>query len=94
MYIYYIYVYIYINIYMYIYIYVFIYILYIYIIYLYLSLFLSIYIAIVCDHEIAHTSYAIYRDKIYIYKTLWPLFVDGCNYLKARQSHYKETIYF
>ena len=75
MYIYYIYVYIYINIYMYIYICIYLYLIYIYIIYLYLSLSLYIYIAIVCDHEIAHTSYAIYRDKIYIYIKLYGPFL-------------------
>ena len=42
-----------------------------------LSLSLYIYIVIVCDDEMTHTSYAIYGGKIYIYKTLWPLFVDG-----------------
>ena len=64
---------------MYIYIYIYIYILYIYII-------------IVCDHEITHTSYVIYRDKIYT-KLYGPFLSMGCNWLKARQSHYEETVY-
>ena len=32
--------------------------------------------------------------KTPIYKFLWPLFVDGCNCLKAIKSHYEETVYF
>ena len=48
---------------------------YIYILYISICLSLSIYIAIVCDHEIAHTSYAIYRDKIYIYIKLYGPFL-------------------
>ena len=71
---------------MYIYVYLYINIIYIYI-------YIYIYIAIVCDHEITHTSYAIYRDKIYI--KLYGLFLwMGCNCLKTRQSHYEKTVYF
>ena len=58
---------------MYIYICIYLYLIYIY--YISLSVSLSIYIAIVCDHEIAHTSYAIYRDKIYIYIKLYGPFL-------------------
>ena len=62
---------------------------YIYVIYIYVYM----HIVIVCDHEITHTSYAICRDKIYI-KLYGPLLWMGCNCLKARQSHYEETVYF
>ena len=61
------------------------------------------YIVIVCDHEITHTSYAICRGKIYIYiyvyiyiyiyiciKFYGPFLGMGCNYFKARQSHCEE----
>ena len=75
--------------------------LYIYVIYLYLSLFLSlalslyiyVYIVLVCDHEITHASYVTCRDKIYI-KFYDPFLWMGCNCLKARQSHYEQTVYF
>ena len=61
--------------------------------YLYLYLSLHIYIVIVCNHEITHTSYAFCRYKIYI--KLYDAFLwIGCNCLKARQRHYKETVYF
>ena len=77
---------------MYIYVYIYIYIC-ISVYYTYLYIYIYIYIAIVCDHEITHTSYAIYRDKIYI--KLYGLFLwMGCNCLKARQSHYEEVVYF
>ena len=55
--------------------------LYIYIsVYLYLSIYLSIYLAIVCDHEITHTSYAICREKIYR-KLYGPILWMGSNCL-------------
>ena len=83
---------------MYIYIYICISVYYTYL-YLYVCMYVSIYIyiyiyiAIVCDHEITHTSYVIYRDKIYI--KLYGLFLwMGCNCLKTRQSHYEKTVYF
>ena len=58
-----------------------------------ISLCIYLHIAIVCNHEITNTSYTICRDKIYI-KLYDPLFWLGCNCLKARQNHYKETVYF
>ena len=96
-----VYIYVYLSIYLsiYIYIYIYIYILYI-CIYLYyisisisISICLCIYIVIVCDHEITHTSYAICQDKIYV-KLYGPFLRMRCNCLKARQSHYEETVYF
>ena len=51
------------------------------------------YIVIVCNHEITHTSYAICQGKIYIYiyiKFYGPFLGMGCNCLKARHSHYEE----
>ena len=65
---------------------------YIYI-YISLSIYIYMYIVIVCDHEITHTSYAVCRDKIYI-KLYGPFLRIGCNCLKAKQSHYEETVYF
>ena len=52
-----------------------------------------IYIVIVCDHKIAHASYANCRDKIYI-KFCGPFLWMWCNCLKGRQSQYEETVYF
>ena len=51
------------------------------------------YIVIVYDHDITHTSYAICQNKIYI-KLYGPLLSMGCNCLKARQSQYDEAVYF
>ena len=79
------------------YIYIYIY-LYIYIIYLYLSLSLSlyIYIVIVCDHEITHkhTQAMQFAKTKYYIKFYSPFLWMGCNCLKARRSHYEETVYF
>ena len=76
--------------YIWMYIYLYIYILYTYIstlyisidLYIYISvyLYLSIYLAIVCDHEITHTSYAICREKIYR-KLYGPILWMGSNCL-------------
>ena len=58
-----------------------------------INIYIYIYIVIVYDHEITHTSYAIYQDKIYI-KLYGPFLWMECNCLNARQSHYVETVYF
>ena len=53
--------------------------------------------AIVCDHEITHTSYATCRGMIFIYryiKLYGPFLLMGCNCVKTRQSHYAQSVYF
>ena len=56
---------------------------------MYIDIHRHMYIAIICDHEIRHTSYTICQTNF-----MAPFLWMECNCLKARQSHYEEAGYF